>query len=411
MSPQRRFTPESHGTTGVLIGLVALGAISTDLYLPSLPAIGRDLGADIARTQLTLGIFLAGFALAQLVLGPLSDRFGRRPVLLAGAAIYLVASIACALAPSIEALIAARGVQAIGACAGVVIGRAVVRDIYGRERAARMLAYISSAMALLPALGPIAGGMIEVWLGWRWNFVILASFGSIVLIGVAGGLAETNAWRDPSALAPRRLVANYAQVLSDRVFIRFALAVAFSYAGLFAFTSGSSFVIIDALGVPADRFGYFFAGAVVGYIAGTQIAGKFTLKLGIERMVVMGALVGAAGGIAMAIVAWSGWVGPGIAGAVTLVIPMAVFMIGIGIVMPNANAGAIGPFATMAGTASAVVGFLQMSIAAVIGVVFGQLHDGTSRPMASLIAAMSLIVLVCAWGVVGSRRPAPGGDH
>ena len=168
---------------------------------------------------------------------------------------------------------------------------------------------------------------------------------------------------------------------------------------------------------PADRVpsarpeGYFFAGAVVGYIAGTQIAGKFTLELGIERMVVMGALVGAAGGIAMAIVAWSGWVGPGIAGAVTLVIPMAVFMIGIGIVMPNANAGAIGPFATMAGAASAVVGFLQMSIAAVIGVVFGQLHDGSPRPMASLIAAMSLIVLVCAWGVIGSRRQTPASDR
>ncbi len=410
MSGHRRFAPESHGTTGVLIGLVALGAISTDLYLPSLPSIGRDLGADIARTQLTLGVFLAAFALAQLVLGPLSDRFGRRPVLLAGAAIYTAASIACALAQSIDALIVARGVQAIGACAGVVIGRAVVRDIYGRERAARMLAYISSAMALLPAFGPIVGGVVEVWLGWRWNFVILAGFGSIVLLGTAGGLAETNAWRDPAALAPQRLVANYARLLSNRSFIGFALAVAFSYAGLFTFISGSSFVIIDALGVPPDRFGYFFAGAVAGYITGTQIAGKFTLKLGIERMVLMGARVGVAGGLAMAIVAWSGWVGPGMAGAVTLVIPMAVFMVGIGIVMPNANAGAIGPFATMAGAASAVVGFLQMSIAAVIGVVFGQLHDGSPRPMASLIAAMSLLVLFCAHGLARSRRQTPAGD-
>lgn len=407
---RRRFDPESIGTSALLIGAVALGPISTDLYLPSVPALGRDLGADVAATQLTLSVFLIGFALAQIPVGPMSDRFGRRPVLLAGVALYIVASLACAFAASIEVLIVARAIQAMGACAGVVLGRAIVRDIYGRDRAARMLAYIGSAMALAPAIGPIVGGMVQAWLGWRWNFGLLAACGAILLAAAWRRLAETNAWPDPRALSATRIIANYGALLANRVYLGFALAVAFGYAGLFAFISGSSFVLIETLGVPVESFGFHFAAVVAGYIAGTQIAGRLTLRLGIERMVPIGCAFSLVGGGAMVLLVLGGLAARDRWGAVAVVAPMVCYTVGIGVVMPNAQAGAIGPFPRMAGTASALMGFLQMAIAALFGILFGQIHDGTALPMAALIAIAaaatlaSFLVLVRPPVSSGARR-------
>jgi DHA1 family bicyclomycin/chloramphenicol resistance-like MFS transporter len=397
----RRFPAESIGTGTILIGAVALGPISTDLYLPSVPYIGRDLSADVAATQLTLSVFLAAFALAQIPAGPLSDRFGRRPIILVGLAIYAIASIACAVAPSIELLIAARAVQAAGACAGVVIGRAIVRDIYGADRAARMLALIGSAMALAPMIGPILGGAVQVLFGWRWNFGILASFGVATLALAWFGLAESNQRRDPTALAPARMAANFGILLRHRAFLGFALSVAFSYAGLFAFISGSSFVLIDDLGVPAEHFGYFFAMVVIGYVVGTQITARLTMKLGIRRMVWLGGFICVAAGAAMVVLGLSAIRS---LGAFAVVGPMVCYMIGTGIVMPNAQAGALGPFAHMAGAASALMGFLQMTIAALTGIAFGQLHDGTPLPMSALVAVCGLCCLASFAGL--ARRPS-----
>ncbi len=384
---KRLFAPEAIGTSAILIGAVALGPISTDLYLPSVPAIGRSLRADVAATQLTLSVFLVAFALAQIPVGPLSDRFGRRPILLAGLAVYAIASFACAFAPTIETLIAARAVQAIGACAGVVLGRAIVRDIYGRDRAARMLAYIGSAMALAPMIGPILGGIVESSFGWRWNFAILLGFGVATLALTWVGLGETNVHTDRTALDPRRIAANFRSLLGHRAYLGYSLTVAFSYAGLFSFISGSSFVLIDGLGVPSQHFGFFFAAIVVGYFTGTQIAGRLTMRLGIERMVWIGGFVSLAGGLSMMLLAR--WAGSGPWAPLAIVAPMVGYMVGTGIVMPNAQAGGLGPFPRMAGAASALMGFLQMAIAASFGIAFGQLHDGTAMPMAALIAAAS----------------------
>lgn len=398
---RKGFAPEAIGTSAILIGAVALGPISTDLYLPSVPAIGRDLGADVAATQLTLSVFLAAFAIAQIPVGPLSDRFGRRPIILIGLAVYVLASIACAFAPSIEMLIAARAVQAIGACAGVVLGRAIVRDIYGHERAARMLALIGSAMALAPMIGPILGGMVQVLFGWRWNFAILTGFGIATLALAWVGLGESNVRRDPTALNPARMAANFATLLRHRAFLGFALSVAFSYAGLFAFISGSSFVLIDGLGVPTEKFGYFFALAVIGYITGTQIAARLTMRLGIRRMLWIGGIVSLAAGLVM--VALSPFAQRSL-GASAIIGPMVCYMIGTGIVMPNAQAGALGPFAHMAGAASALMGFLQMAIASLTGIAFGQFHDGTPLPMAVLVALAGCCCL--ASFVTMARRPS-----
>ena len=370
------------GRVVLITALVALGPLSTDLYLPSLPALTRDLDSDVAQAQLTLSLFLVAFACCQLVYGPLSDRFGRRPVILGGTAVYLLATIACTLAPTMEWLVAARFFQAVGACAGPVLGRAIVRDIYGREGAARVLAYVGAAMALAPAIGPILGGFVEVWVGWRGNFVVLGVYAAVILAAVAATLEESNRHPDPTALAPRQLAANYLGFLGNRRYLGYAGTVALGYCGLFAFISGSAHVLIEVVGLSPDRYGFCFAAFVVGYAIGTTLAGRLTLRLGIDRMIALGAAIACAGGLAMAALAWMG-----VETVASIVGPSVVYMVGVGMVFPNAQAGAMGPFPTKAGAAAAMVGFLQMAIAAAVGIAVGHAFDGTSIPMATAMGA------------------------
>jgi DHA1 family bicyclomycin/chloramphenicol resistance-like MFS transporter len=396
-----RPSPRSLPVVVLLTGLVAFAPMSTDFYLPSLPSIGRDLDASIATVQLTLSVFMVGFAVSQLVYGPLSDRFGRRPVILGGVALYTLASIACALAPTIEALIAARFVQAVGACAGPVLARAVVRDVFGREGAARVLAYMAMAMALAPAIGPIIGGYLTVWAGWRANFVVLTGFGALIVAGTALLLAETNAHRDPAATRPGRLAANYATLLGHRAYLGFVLVAAFTYSGIFSFISGSSFLFIEVVGLAPNVYGLCFAAVVVGYMIGSFAAGRISTRLGVERMIRLGTGISAAGGLAMVGCAAAGWLG-----VVPVVGPFAVFMIGAGLTLPNAMAGAVGPFPTMAGLASAFAGFVQMGLAAGVGIAVGA---GTEAAFAAGWQAtaglpMAISVVLVALGMVAADR-------
>lgn len=374
--------PDSLLVSVLLTLAVAMGPMSTDLYLPSLPALTRYFASDVATVQLTLSVFLVGFATAQLVYGPLSDCFGRRPVMLAGFGIFVVATLACLVAVSIEMLIAARFVQAVGACAGPVLGRAVVRDVYGREGAARMLAYIGAAMALAPAIGPMIGGYLTVWFGWRANFALIAIYGVASLVGVLAWLDETNPHRGQARSVAQMLRA-YASFLRSRAYIGYVLCNSATYSGLFAFISGSSFVFIEVLGLAPNLFGFCFATAVGGYVAGTILSGRLTLRLGIERMVRAGTTTCAAGGLAMAALSLAG-----VESVWSVLAPMVVYMVGVGMVMPNSMAGALGPFPAAAGAASALLGFIQMAIAAVVGIGVGAAFDGTTRPMALTIAAM-----------------------
>lgn len=380
--------PEGLAVTALLTALVAFGALSTDLYLPSLPSILVAFDSNSAEVQLTLSVFLCGFAVSQIVYGPLSDRFGRRPVLISGLAIYLGGSLACAVAPGIWWLVAARFVQAVGACAGVVLGRAVVRDIYGRERAAKALSYLGMAMALAPALGPILGGYLEVWFGWRVNFLVLVAFGASCLLGTILLLSETNRWRDPAATNVGRMARNYLTLAGDRIYLGYVLVNAFAFSGIFSFISGSSFVFIEVLGLSPDRYGLCFAVIVVGYMVGTFASARLTLGLGLDRLILAGALISVLGG----------GVGFGLAVAgtpsvIAIVAPVFLFMVGVGLILPNAMAGAIGPYPQMAGAASALMGFVQMALAAAVGIAVGHLHDGTARPMTAAIAGLALSAL------------------
>ncbi|MEO8629175.1 MAG: multidrug effflux MFS transporter [Betaproteobacteria bacterium] len=384
--------PRSRRTAILLTSLVALGPLSTDLYLPSLPAMVDVFGTDVARVQLTLSVFLVGFALSQLAYGPLSDRFGRRPVLLGGLAIYCIASLACAFATTIGGLIAARFLQALGGCCGPVIARAIVRDVHGLQRAARTLAYIGAATALAPAIGPIIGGYLEVAFGWRSSFFALTLFGLVVLLASVATLSETNEHRNPDATRPLTLLANYRAVLRHDAFIGYTLCVAFCYSSLFAFISGSSFVLIEVLHVAPNRFGYCFAVVVAGYLSGTLSAGRLTMRLGIDRMISIGTLLSALSGTVMAALA--------LCGVYTLsavLVPTFFCMLAAGLVLPNAMAGATAPFPRMAGSASALMGFVQMGWAAFLGYLVGYLHDGTPAPMANAIGAAG-------WGAFASYR-------
>ena len=276
--PWRRPHPESLVVGAVLTVLVALGQISTSVYIPSMPSLVTALDTDAERVNLTFSVFLAGFAVSQLVYGPMSDLYGRRRVLLGGLALFFVASLACAAATSIGALIAARFVQAVGACAGPVLGRAIVHDVYGRDRAAKALAYIGVALAISPAITPVIGGYLQVSFGWRASFLFLAVVALGVLSAVWLLLVETSP--KPVPMRPRDMARTYVTLLGDPVFVGYAASIAFVFAGLMTYAALGPFVFIDLLGLTPDVFGLLSVFHTVGFLAGTLSAGRLTTPPG-----------------------------------------------------------------------------------------------------------------------------------
>ncbi|OAN48070.1 Bcr/CflA family drug resistance efflux transporter [Paramagnetospirillum marisnigri] len=378
-------------TLAVLLTLlVAFGPVCTDLYLASWPDMARDFGTTTAKVQMTLAAFVAGFAVMQLGYGPLSDRFGRRRTLVGGIVVYVAASLFCVVAPSIEALIVGRFVQALGACCGPVVGRAVVRDIYPREQAAKVMSYMASAMALAPLVAPTIGGWFHTWFGWRSNFILLALFGVGLLAMVWRLLEETNQHPDPTALDPGRMLANYVTLLKDRVFVGYTMTLTVIFAGVFVYLSSSSFLLIETMKLEPRHFGFAFSMASVGYIIGGFMAARLTHRVGIERMVGIGTMGCTAAGAVMAALAWTGVVAPGPLGLAALLGPLLIFFVFAAMVLPNATAGAIAPFPRMAGAASAGIGFTQMAGGAGIGWLAGLAFDGTARPMATAMAVLGL---------------------
>lgn len=369
----------------LLTALVAFGPISTDLYLASLPDMARDFGVGIEQTQLTLSVFLVGFAAAMPVYGPLSDRFGRRPVIVAGVVIYLLASLACLLAPSMPVLVLGRFIQGLGACVGPVVGRAVVRDVYPRDQAARVMSYMASAMALAPFAAPILGGWLHSLFGWRSCFILLALFGVALLVGVWRLLEETNAHRDVGALSPLTMVANYRLLLSDRRVLGYTATVALVYGGMFTFISAASFVLIEVMELPPAFFGFGFAVVIAGYIVGGLVAGKQTARLGLDRMVLIGTVGCALSGLAAMVLAWIG-----VVALAAVLLPLMFYFLSAALVLPNATAAAIAPHPRMAGTASALIGFIQMAVGSVAGWGHAALFDLSTRPLGALVALMGI---------------------
>ena len=270
--------PGTFALTALLAALTAVGPLSTDMYLPSLPDIAHEFHASTPQVQLTLSAFLIGFAVGQIVYGPVSDRYGRKPVLLAAVGLFCAASLACTLSTSIEMLIAARAAQALGGSGAVVLTRAIVRDLYSGVRAGRELSLIGSVMALAPVLAPIGGGALQTVFGWQAIFVVLVAAGAIAMTITWTLLPETLAKPTMNG-APVSMLRSYRIVLSSRVYLAYLGLGSFSYAGLFAWLSGASFVLQNLYGLTPFVFGCVFAIASFGYLAGTTVADNPTMLI------------------------------------------------------------------------------------------------------------------------------------
>jgi len=376
-------------TTAIIAALVAIGPLSTDMYLPAFPTLMKVFGTGLNKVQYTLSIFMVGFALAQLIYGPLSDRFGRKPVLLAGMIVFLLSSIIIVYVDTIEYLIVLRFFQAVGGSAGPVLGRAMVRDIHGPKESAKQLAYIGTAMALAPAIAPIMGGYFTIWWGWESTFVFLAIYAVIIILLFSINISETAPPGSHHVLTIRHLLNNYRTLLKHSTWPWYTLSCAFVFSGLFSFLSGSSFVIIEFLGFGEEQFGLFFAIIVVGYMAGALGGSRLLNKYGIDRLIGLGAMLAAISGTVMVMFTLFE-----VYHIAAIVLPQTFYMAAVGLVMPQAMAGALAPFPTMAGTSSAFLGFIQMSAGAIVGIIVGHNHDGTPRSMAISIALMGILTLV-----------------
>lgn len=369
-------------------GIFALLAASSDLYLPALPALRDDFGVTSAQTQLTLSAMVSGFAIAQLAYGPLSDRFGRRPVLLGGLALFVVASLAAMAAPSLEALVAARFVQGMGACSGPVIGRAIVRDLFDPVRGARTLAQISIIISLVPTFAPLVGGYVTVLFGWRATFALLAAVGIAFWIVTWLALAESNRRPDPAATRPLQILRNARVIFRHPTFVAYAVVFMLTYTGIFFYLSASSFVLIESLGVRPQDFGVWFMFPVFGNLIGAFACSRLTRRFSLPTLLGVGAAFEVTAGLAMLALALGG-----VAHPLAIVAPMFVYLVGHAFINPVCLAAAVGPFPNVAGTASAALGFSQLFVAAILGQLFMRTLDGTTLPLAAGIAAAACLLL------------------
>lgn len=380
--------PFAHAPLLALItAFLMLQPLSTDLYLASLPGLSLAFEVPPSTVQLTLSLFVIGFGGAQLIIGPLSDRFGRRPVLLCGLALYVVASALCGLSQSIGMLVAARFLQALGCCAAVIIARAIVRDAYDPAHSMRVVAKASTWLSLAPIFGPILGSYLQVAFGWRAAFVALGLFSAGVLALSAWRLPETNRHKDPRATELSGLLANFRHVLGAREFWAHALPGALSYGGIFSFISGSSFVLIQVLHVPTAWFGYCFAFGVSGYMSGTILCRRLLHTLGARRAFRFGSAVSVGSGVFFLLA-----VAAGVAHWSLVLVAMFLTMGAHGINFPIAQSGAVTPFPQQAGTAAGLMGALYMGIAFAVGTVVGATHNGTLYPLALIVSTIGVLI-------------------
>jgi DHA1 family bicyclomycin/chloramphenicol resistance-like MFS transporter len=389
MNTSRHLNPDSRWLLGLLAALVALGPLSIDMYLPAMPVMMRALDTDIGYMHLTLSAYLAGFAVFHLACGPLADRFGRKPILTGGTLIFVAACLGCANATSVEELLVYRVLQGVGACVGPTLARTVARDLFGPRRAARALSLIAMLMALGPAIAPLLGGVVILVLPWPVIFLFLATYGALMIVLLHIYLPESIPQKQ--SLHPLSIARNYWQLILDPHYLFITIASALVYTGLITYLSSSSFVYIDMLGVPVQYFGFIFLSTVAGYMAGSAISARISYRYDSEQTIVVGAALCLLGAAIM-------WLGNTLLpnSVMVLMLPMTLYAIGMGLVMPHAMAVALAPFPHIAGTASSLLGFIQMSLSALGAAAVGQALSDSPKPMLAAMLAFNLTSLLLA---------------
>ena len=381
----------------LLIAITAVGPLSLNILAPAMPGLIGTLGAGAGTVQLTLSLFLLGMAISQLVLGTLSDRFGRRPVMLAGLALTVVASFAALATTSITGLIVARTCQAFGATAGIVIGRAVVRDLYDRDRAASMIGWVTMAMVVAPMIAPLIGGALDTALGWHAIFAFVGLFAAAILVWASFQLPETRKVATGEGFA--HFLAASGSLLTDRAFLGYALVAAFNSAMFFTFIGGAPHVVVTIMHRSSAEYGIWFLVISLAYMAGNFAAGRWSAKYGVDVMIRAGVAVtvaGAAVGIIWVLLDPAG-------GPAVIMTPQMIIGFASGFMLPNALAGAVSVRPQAAGAAAGITGFMQMGLGAATSQLIGHLLDGaqTGLPLAAIV------LVLCACGLVAFFALAP----
>lgn len=384
----------------VLSGMMSLGSLSTDMYLPALPTLAQAFGVTVGTVQLTLTTFLIGFCSGQLIWGPIGDRFGRRGPAAAGLAIFALGSVGCALSGTVGQMIAWRAFQAFGASAGPVLGRAMVRDLYAKEQAARMLSLLILVMGIAPLLGPILGGFVLLHGVWQDIFWVQAALGLGGVIGVAI-IQETWPLANRARIRPIQLLVNYGEMITQRQLLGYVLSSGFYYGATYAYLAGTPFVYIELYHVSPQAYGWLFGLNIIGLMAMNAVNSRLVMTVGADRMLRWGVGALAVAGVVLAVDAWTGW--GGLAG---LVAPVFVVISMNGAVVANAVAGALSAYPRRAGAASAVVGAIQFSMGILTTALTGWLADGTAFTYAGIIGVMGMLALFANRRLAG--RPAGG---
>jgi len=394
--------PEAHpklGTILLLGSLTAIGAMSIDLYLPSLPAIGRDFAVDAATVQRSMSAFFIGMAVGGLIYGPVSDRFGRRPALLAGIVLYIVASIGCAAAPTIDWLIAGRFVQALGACSGQVLARAIVRDRYHHQDSARIFSLLTLVLGVAPMIAPTIGAWLVTFTSWRSIFGVLAVVALLIGAAVAARLTESRSAATAAQAARESVLGSFALLLRRRRLIGYLLAGALNGATLFAYIASAPDLLITQFGFSPRAFAIAFAVIAVGVIGSSQVNRGLLGRYDSNRILGVASLAGVAGGAGLVVAAVIGvqW------GVLAM---LFVTLSSFGFIAANATAGALGVDPLRAGATSALIGSASFGMGALAATIAGAFHDGTPVPMA-IVMAVSLAGAALALHTLALPRSAP----
>ncbi len=387
LEPATTLTQRQHFIIILVLGsLTAIGPFSIDMYLPAFPEIAQNLKTNAAQVGLSLTTFFAGIAAGQLIYGPLIDRYGRKKPLVIGLVIYVLASLLCALAPSISWLIAARLLQALGGCVGMVVANAVVRDLFPPSDTARIFSTLMLVTGLAPMIAPTVGGFVSSLLGWRFIFLVLTIISLLLLLAVLFYLPESKGPDAALSLRPSAVVSSFLTVLKEPTFLRYALSGSLAIAGMFAYIAGSPFVFIERFGLSERQYGLVFGLNALGLIAASQLGRLLLKRYSSEKIVLLSTTTLALLGVVLALGNSSSlWSAP-----INLILIFC-FIFCLGFIMPNTNALALAPFAKHAGSASALIGSLRMLSGVVASAAVSFFHNGTSVPMTTVMMVCALL--------------------